>query len=236
MTTRRAAAPRPAGARPSAGLRRPGLALVLVLAIAAGLAGMAGPAGAANGLFGSMEFSSTNLAAIPQWVSVMARIRNERATIQSCDHDAGTCPTPRVQTWRRHTDGLAGLSAAAQADAVNRYVNSIVPYITDYENYGVSDYWAAPLEFLRRSGDCEDYAITKFVSMLDLGHSNASMRIVVVNDVVRNIAHAVLSVDVGDRTLILDSLISSVTDDTRLPQYIPQYSVNLDTRWAHIMR
>lgn len=200
------------------------------------LAAAAGPGDAANGLFGSMEFSSPNLGAIPQWVAVMARIRSERETIRACDHDHGACPTRRVRTWRQHTDTLGSSAPTAQIDAVNRYVNSVVPYITDYENYGVSDYWAAPLEFLRRSGDCEDYAITKFISLLDLGHENSAMRIVVVNDIVRNIAHAVLAVEVGGEVLILDSLIAEVADDRRLPQYVPQYSVNLDTRWAHIMR
>ena len=33
----------------------------------------------------------------------------------------------------------------------------------DISNYGVEDYWANIKEFLRNSGDCEDYAILSFL-------------------------------------------------------------------------
>jgi predicted transglutaminase-like cysteine proteinase len=191
---------------------------------------------AANGLFGSLEFSSGNLSALPHWVAVMERIRADRITIDACDRERAACPTPRVRHWRQQVASLAGSAGPAQLSSVNLYINTLLPYLTDYENYGVSDYWAAPLEFLRRSGDCEDYAITKFVSLLDLGFANDDMRIVVVQDEVRNLAHAVLAVQMDGRALILDSLIGEVREDHRLPQYVPQYSVNLDTRWTHIMR
>ena len=42
-------------------------------------------------------------------------------------------------------------------------------YLEDLANYGLPDYWATPLQFLDRDGDCEDYAIAKFVSLRELG-------------------------------------------------------------------
>lgn len=47
-------------------------------------------------------------------------------------------------------------------EAVNAYVNGF-RYIPDIENYGVSDYWATPAEFIQHGGgDCEDFAIMKY--------------------------------------------------------------------------
>lgn len=190
----------------------------------------------ADGLFGSIEFHSSNLAAIPQWTSVIERIRREQAAFDACDAQASACPTQRVRQWRQGIEAARSYSPEQQLQYVNDFANSIVPYITDTDNYGISDYWATPLEFMRRSGDCEDYAIIKFVSLLELGFTNDQMRIAVVMDSVRNIAHAVLAVELNGRTYILDSLFDAVLDQSRVVQYVPQYSVNLDTRWAHIVR
>ena len=52
---------------------------------------------------------------------------------------------------------------------VNDFFNQI-PYEADIRNWGVDDYWAAPLETLIKGrGDCEDYAIAKFCTLVKLG-------------------------------------------------------------------
>jgi predicted transglutaminase-like cysteine proteinase len=52
---------------------------------------------------------------------------------------------------------------------VNDFFNQI-PYESDIRNWGVDDYWAAPLETLIKGrGDCEDYAIAKFCTLVKLG-------------------------------------------------------------------
>ena len=48
-------------------------------------------------------------------------------------------------------------------EKVNDFFNS-VKYSDDKDIYGINDYWASPYEFLARDrGDCEDYAIAKFL-------------------------------------------------------------------------
>jgi predicted transglutaminase-like cysteine proteinase len=126
------------------------------------------------------------------------------------------------------------LSLEEKLEKVNDFANEW-PYKTDWEVWQMSDYWESPGEFLKYSGDCEDYAITKFISLKKLGVPTDKLRIVVLQDTIRNIAHAVLSVQVDDKYYILDSLINMVVEDDMLNHYIPQYSVNTTTRWAHIM-
>ena len=135
--------------------------------------------------------------------------------------------------WRALLKSLAGAPLEHQVYAVNHFINQW-RYRSDAENYGHSDYWATPIEFMTRSGDCEDYAIAKYVSLRELGVPVDQLRLVVVQDVLRDLAHAVLAVYTGDRVLILDNLTEAVLPDTRLSQYIPYYSVNEAGRWAHI--
>jgi predicted transglutaminase-like cysteine proteinase len=200
------------------------------------VASTSGPARAqqGSGLFGTLEFKAASLAAIPQWIELLARIETERARYAACDDDVNACNSQRLLAWRAKVKALEGRVAQAQLDEINRFANEIAPYLTDSDNYGVSDYWATPLEFLQRDGDCEDFAIIKFVSLLELGISNERLRIVVLMDTLRNVPHAVLAVDLDGRHYILDSLFGVVLQDADLPQYVPQYSVNMTTRWAHI--
>lgn len=51
---------------------------------------------------------------------------------------------------------------------VNDYFNKI-PYIDDIDNYNKIDYWANRNEFIKNGGDCEDFAIAKYYTLIDLG-------------------------------------------------------------------
>ena len=207
-----------------------------MLGAALGLAAGLVPDGArANGgLLGSVEFRAGSLEGIPAWQRVVAKMKEEAALIRACDEDISACPSPRVIAWRAKVRSLRGLPLQTQLRQLNLFLNQIVPYLTDEENFGQEDYWTTPLEFLRRAGDCEDYAIIKFASLLELGVPNERMRVVVVMDTLRNLPHALLSVEAEGQVYLLDSLFDVVlTDDRSLP-YVPTYSVNLTQRWAHL--
>ncbi len=66
-------------------------------------------------------------------------------------------------------DSLKGSSDFEKLNGVNKFYND-VRYVSDKTNYGVSDYWATPYEFLGRDkGDCEDYVIAKYFALQYLG-------------------------------------------------------------------
>jgi len=66
-------------------------------------------------------------------------------------------------------DGLADASDDKKAIEVNKFFNQ-VQYQTDIKTWGQSDYWASRLEFLGVGmGDCEDYAVSKFLTLIQLG-------------------------------------------------------------------
>ena len=60
------------------------------------------------------------------------------------------------------------------------------------------------------------------------------MRIVMLTDTIRGIAHAVLAVKQGDETYVLDNLSDLLLSHRKYEHYQPQYSVNEQFRWAHV--
>lgn len=190
----------------------------------------------AEALFGSLEFKAASLAALPRWERVLEKIPEEQALFRTCD-DIAQCTEPSIATWRKFIADNKSKSREDIITAVNAFVNRW-PYVTDQKLWGQSDYWASPKEFMINSGDCEDYAILKYVTLKELGFEEDELRLVVVKDNVRNIAHAVLAVYTvynGDTDIIiLDSLFNTPLSHKDLIQYSPYYSVNARSRWAHI--
>ncbi|WP_375590533.1 transglutaminase-like cysteine peptidase [Hoeflea alexandrii] len=122
---------------------------------------------------------------------------------------------------------LGGADITAQLRHVSASVNTLVTYRTDEETHGRLDQWSTPNETLgRASGDCEDYAILKMAVLARLGVPVNAMEIVVVKDTSRRLFHAVLSVTLEDRTLILDNMTNAVETDTAKPSYAPLFSLS----------
>ncbi|MCZ4292386.1 transglutaminase-like cysteine peptidase, partial [Hoeflea alexandrii] len=122
---------------------------------------------------------------------------------------------------------LGGSDITAQLSHVSASVNNLVAYRTDEQNHGRLDQWSTPNETLARtSGDCEDYAILKMAVLARLGIPLNAMEIVVVKDTSRRLFHAVLSVALKDRTLILDNMTDTVEADTEKPSYAPLFSLS----------
>ncbi len=145
------------------------------------------------------------------------------------------CRGASATEWHAIVAAAVGLPPEEQLRAINRGVNR-TPYRLDTEVFGVSDYWATPDEFLGRAGDCEDFAIAKYLALRELGFAAETLRIVVLTDTIRNSIHAVLAVSRGGSTQILDSLSDEIFVDTLYVQYVPHYSVNEFGRFEHFGR
>lgn len=188
--------------------------------------------GNGRALFGKVAQGSTNLSAFPKWTGTLERYFAERDVAEgSCEESFFTrC---HLKEWVRFLDGLRGKSRQTQIEEVNHYVNN-VSYLTDPVNYGVPDYWAVPREHLTRRGDCEDYAIAKFLSLRHLGFADEDLRIVILQDLNLRIPHAVLAVYVNEQAFILDNQIGTVVPASAVRHYQPVYSVNESHWWLYL--
>ena len=176
-------------------------------------------------LFGTVEIRRP-LKTLPAWLSVLER--NAANPIFEPGSRLNTSTT-----WEELKAKAKGLSELDQVKLVNSFWNRW-PYREDWEVYGKPDYWAIPHEFRKNSGDCEDYSIAKYFTLRALGFPTDQLRIVVVMETIRNIAHAVLVVYLDGEAYVLDNLSTNVLPHSRLRNYVPQYSVNEEYRWAHM--
>lgn len=182
-------------------------------------------------LFGTEEIRSSNLKPFPMWTGALDRYFDERSLLDSpCE--SSTFNRCHLQEWKQFLASIENLEPMAQLVVVNARMNT-KRYIIDPRNYGVRDYWATPLQFFNKDGDCEDYAITKFMSLRALGFENDHMRIVVLNDLNLRIPHAVLVVYMKGRALVLDNQIQLVVPAEVVRHYSPIYSVNESNWWLH---
>jgi predicted transglutaminase-like cysteine proteinase len=134
--------------------------------------------------------------------------------------------------WTAFLDTLGDKSRREQMNAVNQWANAR-PYVEDIVNWGVADYWETPGEFLARGGDCEDYAIFKYASLVQLGFSPNNLRIVIVNDTNMKVFHAVLAVRADGEIWLLDNQIAQVIPLSVAVQYAPIYSLSEHGWWMH---
>lgn len=187
------------------------------------------------GLFGSLELKTKGVSPLLDWKSVLAQVEKERPLYGFCGASDDTLCPPRLLKWRQEIARLRPLAPREQIRQLNKFANNIVRYAKDREVHGVQDHWASPLQFLQQSGDCEDYATLKFFSLLELGFSNDALRVAVVRDRKRKILHAVLTVQIEGETLVLDNLFDHPVAHHHMLSYVPIYSFNLSTQWAHVV-
>jgi len=184
-------------------------------------------------LFGYQQMERSNIAVFPQWVDALERHLSDN--LRDGDCRGGKLNTCYMRDWRRFLDQIRGLPIVEQIKRVNHYANT-KDYVLDLENYGREDYWAIPREFLFNGGDCEDFAITKLMSLRWLGYAEDSLRIVVLQDTNLRIAHAVLAFGTGDDILILDNQVADVLSHQSIVHYAPVYSVRASQWWLHAQR
>lgn len=186
---------------------------------------------AAQNLFGYSEKRHKSLKPFIKWTGTLDRYFSEqKLESQSCKSQAfNKC---HLQRWKEFLTHIEGESTTSQIQQINAQMNA-ARYTLDPINYGVSDYWATPKQFFVKNGDCEDYAITKYLSLRALGFPKNQMRLVVLMDQNLRLAHAILAVYYKDDILVLDNQINRVISHRRIKHYRPVYSLAEDYWWSH---
>ncbi|NDY95482.1 transglutaminase-like cysteine peptidase [Wenzhouxiangella limi] len=146
-----------------------------------------------------------------------------------------------IERWAGLLEEIRSEPAENQLDRVNEFFHRNVRYQIDQQLYGEEDYWASPLETLGHGrGDCEDWAIAKYISLRHLGIPDRNLRLIYVRAQIGgprspvSQAHMVLgyySVPNAE-PIILDSLISNVLPASERTDLSPVFSFNADGLWV----
>ena len=110
----------------------------------------------------------------------------------------------------------------ARLGEINRAVNLSIRAASDWSQYGVDDFWSAPLATIEKgAGDCEDYAILKYLALREAGISPDDLRLLIVSYPRRRTIHAVLAVHLDEEWLLLDNLTMVMVNSLEATQYQP---------------
>ena len=153
----------------------------------------------------------------------------------------GNSGATSVLAWRDLLTGSAGQTESAKLRRVNEFFNRKIRFGDDTKIWGVLDYWATPLEVLGRGeGDCEDFAIAKYITLKLVGVPSEKMRLTYVKARIGGPqstmvqAHMVLSYYQApeDEPLILDNLISDIRPASRRPDLTTVFGFNAEGLWV----
>ena len=145
----------------------------------------------------------------------------------------------RIEQWQKLMKTEKNLPEQEKLKRVNNFFNQRMDFVDDVDLWGAKDYWATPLEFLARgAGDCEDYSIAKYFTLIELGVSDAKIRLTYVKALTLNQAHMVLTYFSTPRAIpvVLDNLIPKIKLATKRKDLLPVYSFNGSGLWLAKVR
>lgn len=146
-----------------------------------------------------------------------------------------------ITAWRQVLADSTGLDTEGKLNRINTFFNRRVRFLDDQVVWGTKDYWATPLDFLGRgAGDCEDYSISKYVSLLLLGVPRDQLRLIYVRAQIGGASSSVTQAHMvlgyyptpDAEPLILDNLIGEVRPAARRPDLFPVFSFNSAGLWT----
>ena len=147
----------------------------------------------------------------------------------------------QLQAWQRLISNQQATSVLEKAKAVNDFFNKNTRFSDDIIHWKQSDYWATPLETLGTgAGDCEDYTIAKYFTLIRLGVPVEHLRLIYVRAQIGGNtskifqAHMVLGyyAEPNSIPLILDSLVSNIETADKRNDLHPVFSFNSAGLWV----
>lgn len=146
-----------------------------------------------------------------------------------------------LNAWIRMIDDNSNNGIDEKMLVVNDFFNRRINFTNDILLWGQEDFWATPLETMGvRAGDCEDYTIAKYMSLIELGIPPERLRLIYVKATIQrgsqtNVqAHMVLGYYSSPNAipLILDNIDKSIKSANQRADLRPVYSFNRQGLWV----
>ncbi|MDA0787249.1 MAG: transglutaminase-like cysteine peptidase [Proteobacteria bacterium] len=138
-----------------------------------------------------------------------------------------------IVRWREWSGKIPSKPEADLVAGVNKLINEVVQYKSDYAVHGTSDFWATISDTLIHGGDCEDYALAKATTLAFHGWPENRNHLVVgmLHHGGKSVAHAVLVAERSDGSFwVLDNLAHGVIPAAQM-HMTPLYGVDSEGVW-----
>jgi predicted transglutaminase-like cysteine proteinase len=173
--------------------------------------------------FGLDVVRVTSGQVLTKWRGVQAEIRAENEILSRCRSSTELCPAAARDFLAIVAQGQAH-TGRARIGMINRAINLSIRPTSDLAQWGVSDRWSAPLVTLTSGrGDCEDFAIAKYVALLQAGVAARDVRLVIMRDLASDLDHAVVAARLAGEWIILDNRWLALVKDSETRRMIPLF-------------
>lgn len=181
--------------------------------------------------FGKEPFNmpATHSGAMPtRWRGLQPALRMEARILDLCRANPDLC-TAAATSFLGIVEAARGREGRARIGEINRAINLAIRPESDLVRFHVPDVWATPLTtFASGVGDCEDYAIAKYVALRQSGVAPEDLRIVIVHNPALNQDHAVAAARVDGEWLILDNRTMLLLTDDQTTSLTPLVTLDDD--------
>jgi len=117
----------------------------------------------------------------------------DKTCLERIENEYGPLAKRRALALVETMNGVRDLDELSKMKRINDFFNE-TPYKFDKNTWGISDYWATPLEFIGKGkGDCEDFVIAKYFTLKQLGVPASKMVLSYAKSVRHNTSHMVLA-------------------------------------------
>jgi len=160
---------------------------------------------------------------------------NENNIINALGKNYGDRAAKRGKAWFKILDSSYQLNEMQKLEKINNFFN-LLRFVDDIDLWGDENYWATPIEFIGvNGGDCEDFAIAKYFSLLELGIPDEKMRITMVKSLTLNQYHMVVAYYQSPSSipLILDNIDGTIKPAPQRRDLLPIYSFNGKQLWLN---
>jgi predicted transglutaminase-like cysteine proteinase len=162
-----------------------------------------------------------------KWRNVERTLDDERVQLALCEGDRERCASPAALRFLAIVDDARAREGRARLGEINRAINLAIRPMSDQAQYGEVDVWTSPLvTFSHGAGDCEDYAIAKYVALRQTGVSSDDLRIVIMHDTLRNEDHAIAAARLDGHWLMLDNRHMAMVEDGQIRNYRPLFVID----------
>jgi predicted transglutaminase-like cysteine proteinase len=176
--------------------------------------------------FGLAASSLTSGGLYDKWLGVERRLEDDMVQLALCEGDRDGCVSPAALKFLDIVDAARSREGRARLGEINRAFNLSITATSDLAQHGQVDVWSSPLATLERGGgDCEDYAIAKFVALHRAGLAPDDLRIVIMHDTIRGEDHAVAAARLDGRWLMLDNRRMAMIADGDIRNYRPTFVI-----------
>jgi predicted transglutaminase-like cysteine proteinase len=159
-----------------------------------------------------------------KWLGLAHKLDDDRVQIALCDGDREHCASDAALRFLAIVDSGRLREGRARLGEINRAINLAIRPSSDLAQYGEIDVWASPLvTFNRGAGDCEDYAIAKFMALRQAGMAADDLRIVIMRDTIAGDDHAVAAARLDGHWLMLDNRRMALVEDINVRTYRPLF-------------